>query len=127
MSAPSGDRILEVSGLQTSFPTRHGLVRAVTGVDFHVDKGEILGLVGESGCGKSVTSMSILGLVASPGRIDGGSVRFDGRELVGLPARELRKIRGDRIAMVFQQPTSSLNPVMTPGSRSPRCWSSTGT
>jgi oligopeptide/dipeptide ABC transporter ATP-binding protein len=115
MSTMTSGHLLEVSDLMTSFPTRHGLVRAVTGVSFHVDRGEILGLVGESGCGKSVTSMSILGLVAKPGRIDGGSVRFDGQELVGLSNEALRKIRGDRIAMVFQQPTSSLNPVMTTG------------
>ncbi len=107
--------LLQVTGLRTSFPTRAGLVRAVTGVDFHVDRGEILGLVGESGCGKSVTSLSILGLVAKPGRVEAGSVMFDGRDLVTLPDDELRRIRGDRIAMIFQQPTGSLNPVMPVG------------
>ena len=91
------------------------MVRAVTGVDFHVDRGEVLGLVGESGCGKSVTSLSILGLVARPGRVEAGTVEFDGRDLLTLPDAEIRKIRGDRIAMVFQQPTGSLNPVMPVG------------
>jgi peptide/nickel transport system ATP-binding protein len=112
-----GGRLLEVRGLQTSFGTRHGVVRAVTGVDFHVDRGEILGLVGESGCGKSVTSLSILRLVTSPGVIDGGEVIFDGRDLLKLDDADLRKVRGDRIAMIFQQPQSSLNPVMDVGNQ----------
>jgi oligopeptide/dipeptide ABC transporter ATP-binding protein len=114
-SRPASGPLLQVTGLRTTFPTRAGLVRAVTGVDFHVDRGEILGLVGESGCGKSVTSLSLLGLVAKPGRVDAGSVLFDGRDLLTLPDVELRKIRGDRIAMIFQQPTGSLNPVMPVG------------
>ncbi len=111
----SGDRLLDVRGLRTSFHTRHGLVRAVTGVDFHVDRGEILGLVGESRCGKSVTSMSILRLVATPGTIDAGEVLFDGQDLLQLSDDQIRRIRGDRIAMIFQQPQSSLNPVMDVG------------
>ncbi len=110
-----GTRLLDVRGLRTSFHTRHGLVRAVTGVDFHVDRGEILGLVGESGCGKSVTSMSILRLVASPGTIDAGEVIFDGQDLLKLDDAAIRKVRGDRVAMIFQQPQSSLNPVMDVG------------
>jgi oligopeptide/dipeptide ABC transporter ATP-binding protein len=109
------DLLLSVRGLQTSFTTRHGLVRAVTGVDFDVHKGEILGLVGESGCGKSVTALSLLGLVAKPGHIDGGEAMFEGQDLLKLPDKELRNLRGDRIAMIFQQPTSSLNPVMDVG------------
>ena len=112
---PTGETLLAVRGLQTSFATRHGLVRAVTGVDFEVRKGEILGLVGESGCGKSVTSLSVLGLVAKPGRIEAGEVLFEGRDLLKIPDKELRSLRGDRIAMIFQQPQSSLNPVMTVG------------
>ncbi|MFO1540947.1 MAG: ATP-binding cassette domain-containing protein, partial [Chloroflexota bacterium] len=80
---------------------------AVAGVDFHVDRGEVLGLVGESGCGKSVTSLSILRLIAPPGRIEAGEIVFDGRDLLALPEPEIRAIRGDRIAMIFQQPTSS--------------------
>ena len=85
------------------------------GIDFHVDRGEIMGLVGESGCGKSVTSLSIMRLVAKPGNVDAGEILFDGQDLLKLPAEEMRKIRGDRISMVFQQPTSSLNPVWDVG------------
>jgi oligopeptide/dipeptide ABC transporter ATP-binding protein len=107
--------LLEVDGLVTSFYTRDGVVRAVDGISFNVDRGEILGLVGESGCGKSVTSMSIMRLVASPGRIEAGQVMFDGRDLLKLSDNEMRKIRGDRISMVFQQPQSSLNPVWDVG------------
>jgi oligopeptide/dipeptide ABC transporter ATP-binding protein len=107
--------ILEVRGLRTSFYTRAGVIRAVTGIDFSVSRNEVLGLVGESGCGKSVTSLSILGLVSAPGKVEAGEVIFDGRDLLTLPADELRKIRGNRIAMIFQQPQSSLNPVMKVG------------
>ncbi len=111
-----GDKpLLEVRGLYTSFHTRDGLVRAVDGIDFHVDRGEIVGLVGESGCGKSVTSLSIMRLVAPPGRIESGTIEFDGRDLLKVSEEEMRKLRGDRISMVFQQPTSSLNPVWTVG------------
>src|SRR5205807_5307084 len=100
-----GDRpLLEVKGLRTSFRTRDGNVKAVDGIDFHVDRGEILGLVGESGCGKSVTSLSIMRLVAPPGRIDGGEVVFDGKNLLTASNDEMRAIRGDRISMIFQQP-----------------------
>jgi len=111
-----GDRpLLEVRGLRTSFYTRDGVVRAVDGIDFHVDRGEIMGLVGESGCGKSVTSLSIMRLIAKPGVIEAGEVIFDGTDLLTVSTDEMRKIRGDRISMVFQQPTSSLNPVMEVG------------
>ena len=106
-----GRPLLEVKGLRTSFRTREGVVRAVDGIDFTVRRGEIMGLVGESGCGKSVTSLSILRLIAPPGTIDSGEIIFDGRDLMTLPGDEMRKIRGDRISMIFQQPTSSLNPV----------------
>jgi oligopeptide/dipeptide ABC transporter ATP-binding protein len=112
---PRTGRLLEVKGLRTSFHTREGVVRAVTGVDFHVDRGEIMGLVGESGCGKSVTSLSIMRLVAPPGRIEAGEVLFDGEDLLKLPINDMRRLRGDRISMIFQQPTSSLNPVMDVG------------
>ncbi len=114
---PSDDQqhILEVKGLQTSFYTRAGVIRAVTDVNFHVNKGEVLGIVGESGCGKSVTSLTILGLVGEPGKVEAGEVLFGGRDLLHLPDSEMRKVRGDRIAMIFQQPQSSLNPVMKVG------------
>jgi oligopeptide/dipeptide ABC transporter ATP-binding protein len=111
----AGERLLEVRRLQTSFHTRDGVVRAVTGVDFHVSRGEIMGLVGESGCGKSVTSLSILRLIAPPGRIEGGEVLFRGKDLLRLSARQMREMRGENISMIFQQPTSSLNPVYDVG------------
>jgi oligopeptide transport system ATP-binding protein len=105
--------LLRVRDLATQFVTDDGLVRAVDGVSFEVGRGEIVGLVGESGCGKSVTNLSILGLLPKPqGRIAGGSVLFENRELVGLPERELRKIRGNEIAMIFQDPMTSLNPYL---------------
>ena len=111
----AGDRLLDVRGLRTSFHTTDGIVRAVTGVDFHVDRGEVMGLVGESGCGKSVTSLSLLRLIARPGKIEAGEVLFDGVDLLKLPEREMRHMRGERISMIFQQPTSSLNPVYDVG------------
>jgi peptide/nickel transport system ATP-binding protein len=107
--------LLEVKGLRTSFYTRDGVVRAVDGIDFHVDRGEIMGLVGESGCGKSVTSLSIMRLIAKPGRIEAGEIVFDGENLLTLPDNRMRGIRGNRISMIFQQPTSSLNPVWNVG------------
>jgi peptide/nickel transport system ATP-binding protein len=111
-----GDRpLLEVKGLRTSFHTRDGVVHAVDGIDFHVDRGEIMGLVGESGCGKSVTSLSIMGLVSRPGRVEAGEVWFDGQNLLTIGPDAMRKLRGDRISMIFQQPQSSLNPVWDVG------------
>ena len=107
--------LLEVKNLMTQFPTRAGLVRAVDGVSFHVDEGELLGLVGESGCGKSMTALSVMRLVGAPGRIVGGEVWFDGRDLLKLSESEMRAIRGDDIAMIFQDPMTSLNPVYTVG------------
>ena len=110
-----GDVLLDVRGLRTSFKLREGTVRAVTGVNFSVRRGEILGLVGESGCGKSVTSLSVMGLVAPPGVIEDGQIMFDGQDLRKLSDKQMRGIRGNRISMIFQQPTSSLNPVMRVG------------
>ncbi len=107
--------LLVVDRLTTEFPTRAGIVRAGREVSFHVHAGEIVGLVGESGSGKSVTGFSILGLIDPPGRIAGGSVKLEGRELVGLPSRELRGVRGREIAMVFQDPAATLNPVLRIG------------
>ncbi len=109
--------LLEVTDLRTHFLTRAGVVKAVEGVSFSLVRGEILGLVGESGSGKSVTGFSLIGLVDPPGRITGGSIRFDGRELVGLPPGEMRGLRGKRIAMVFQDPAATLNPVLTIGAQ----------
>jgi peptide/nickel transport system ATP-binding protein len=108
--------VLEVDGLRTHFFTRDGVVRAVDGLSFSVGAGETLAIVGESGCGKSVTSLSILRLIASPpGRVVGGSIRFEGRDLLALSEREMRKVRGNEISMVFQEPMTSLNPVLTIG------------
>ena len=107
--------ILEVRGLKTYFFTEDGVVKAVDGVDFSVKAGDVLGLVGESGCGKSVTSLSILRLVGHPGKITGGEIIFEGKKLLKLSESEMAKIRGDRISMIFQQPQSSLNPVFRVG------------
>lgn len=103
--------ILEVRDLKTYFFTEEGVVKAVDGVDFTVKSGEVLGLVGESGCGKSVTSLSILRLVSPPGKVVGGQIWFDGKNLLELPEKDMIEMRGDRISMIFQQPQSSLNPV----------------
>ena len=107
--------LLEVKDLQTHFPTRAGLVRAVDGVSFHLDRGELLGLVGESGCGKSITALSVMRLIAAPGKIVNGEILFDGKDLLKLSDAEMREMRGDDIAMIFQDPMTSLNPVFTVG------------
>ena len=108
--------LLQVKDLQTYFTTRDGVVKAVDGVTFDVEEGETVGLVGESGCGKSVSALSILRLVTDPpGRVVGGSVDFEGRDLLTLNEAEMRGVRGNRIAMVFQEPMTSLNPVLTIG------------
>lgn len=106
--------VIEVKGLQTSFFTDDGEIPAVDMIDFHVNEGEILGIVGESGCGKSVTSLSIMGLVPKPpGKITGGEILFNGEDLVNASERRMRQIRGNEIAMIFQEPMTSLNPLFT--------------
>ncbi len=108
--------LLEVRGLRTVFDTAAGPARAVDGVDLSIDEGETLGIVGESGCGKSVTALSIMRLIQSPpGRIAEGSIVFDGRDLLSLGPEEIRAVRGNDIAMIFQEPMTSLNPVFTVG------------
>src|SRR5262245_30403849 len=110
------EAVLQVEDLQTHFFTAIGTVRAVDGVSYALKSGEILGVVGESGCGKSVTALSILRLVANPpGRIVGGAVRFEGRDLLQLPEPEMERIRGNDISMIFQEPMTSLNPLFTVG------------
>ena len=110
--------LLEVTGLATHFATDDGGFAAVDGVSFRVEAGQTLALVGESGSGKSVTALSIMGLVPQPpGRIAAGSVRLEGRELIGLPRRELQALRGNAMAMIFQEPMSSLNPAFTIGAQ----------
>ncbi len=110
------ETLLTVEDLQTHFFTEEGVVRAVDGVSLSVRPGETLGLVGESGCGKTVTALSILRLIPDPpGRIVGGSISFEGQDLVRLPEEEIRKIRGSAISMIFQEPMTSLNPVFTVG------------
>ena len=111
----SGQAVLEVRGLRTWFHTRHGVAKAVDGVDLRVSRGEVLGVVGESGCGKSVTALSIMRLVAPPGRVEGGEIIFAGNNLLDLSDDEIAELRGDSISMIFQDPMSSLNPVVPVG------------
>jgi peptide/nickel transport system ATP-binding protein len=115
MSASSTAPLLAIEGLRTVFPIDGGELAAVDGVDLTVRRGQTLGIVGESGCGKSMLSLSTMGLVPSPGRIAAGRIVFDGEDLAKLPAERLRQLRGRRIAMVFQEPMTSLNPVYTAG------------
>jgi peptide/nickel transport system ATP-binding protein len=107
--------LLAVEGLRTQFATSGGAVRAVDGLSFAIERGEVLGLVGESGCGKSVTSLSIMRLVPPPGRVTAGRILLDGDDLLDKDAEAMRRVRGARIAMVFQEPMTSLNPVFTIG------------
>jgi oligopeptide/dipeptide ABC transporter ATP-binding protein len=110
------EALLSVRNLQTHFRTEEGLFRAVDGVSFEIGRGQTLGVVGESGCGKSVTALTLMGLVPQPpGEIAGGEVLFDGRDLLKLGSDAMRQLRGDRIAMIFQEPMTSLNPVYTVG------------
>ncbi len=109
--------LLEVSGLKTYFKTMDGVVKAVDGVDMAIAPGKTLGVVGESGCGKSVTSLSIMRLIDPPGFIAGGEIKFDNKDLVKFSEEEMRKVRGDKISMIFQEPMTSLNPVFTVGNQ----------
>ena len=110
------DKLLDVRGLRTHFHTDRGLFRAVDGIDFSVERGRTVGLVGESGCGKSVTSLSVMGLVASPpSQVEADAISFEGRNVLGLSADERRKLRGGKMSMIFQEPMTSLNPVHTIG------------
>ena len=109
------DKILQVKNLKTYFHTEAGLVKAVNDVSFDVEKGKTLGIVGESGCGKSMTSRSIMRLIKKPGKIEGGEILLDGEDIVKMSEDEMRKIRGKKIAMIFQEPMTSLNPVFTIG------------
>ena len=109
------DPLLSVRDLHTSFDTDEGLVRAVDGVSFEIAEGEILGLVGESGCGKSATSRSLMDLIQPPGRVTDGEVVFQGEDVLGMTHEELRQIRGQDISMIFQEPMSALNPVFDVG------------
>ena len=112
MTSGNGQPTLVVDGLKTHFFTKAGVVKAVDGVSFDVRPGEILGLVGESGSGKTITGFSIMGLIDQPGRIVEGGIHFGGRNLAGLNDDELRSVRGNRIAMIFQDPMMTLNPVL---------------
>jgi oligopeptide/dipeptide ABC transporter ATP-binding protein len=107
--------LLSVKDLEVRFWTGRGIIHAVNGVSFDISPGETLGIVGESGCGKSVTSLALLGILPRAGRVTNGSATFEGRDLIGLPDDELRRIRGKEIAMIFQDPMTSLNPVLTIG------------
>ena len=110
--------VLDVTGLRTEFRVNGAWHPAIDGLSFHIDPGETLALVGESGCGKSMTALSVMGLVPHPaGRIAAGTIRLDGRDLVGLPEPAMERLRGDRMAMIFQEPMTSLNPVMTVGAQ----------
>ena len=115
-AAATSENALEVSNLQTYFYTRRGLVKAVDDVSFNLGRSETLGIVGESGCGKSITALSIMRLVPDPpGRTVGGTIKMDGRDLLGFSEEEMRDIRGNEISMIFQEPMTSLNPVITIG------------
>jgi len=107
--------LLSVEGLTMEFPRDGAAARALDGVGFGVDRGQVVGLVGESGCGKSMTALCVMRLVPPPGRITAGRIVFDGTDLLALPERAMRGIRGARIAMIFQEPMTALNPVLTAG------------
>ena len=107
--------LLEIKDLTTHFFTRSGVVKAVDNLSLGLQKGRVLGLVGESGCGKTVTALSVLNLVPYPGKIVSGRIYFEGRDLLAMPTEEMRKVRGAKISMVFQEPMTALNPVFTVG------------
>jgi len=107
--------ILEVNDLRVEFPTRRGTLVALDSIDFHIRPGEVLGVVGESGAGKSITGMAVIGLLEPPGRVAGGEVRLEGRRIDNLPHEEMRKVRGRKIGVVFQDPLTSLNPLYSVG------------
>ncbi|RMH38993.1 MAG: ABC transporter ATP-binding protein [Deltaproteobacteria bacterium] len=116
MSATESPPLLEIDGLVTQFSTEHGIVTAVDGVSFSIPAGTTVGVVGESGCGKSVTALSVMRLIPNPpGRIAAGAVRYRGKDLLALSEAEMRAIRGNQISMIFQEPMTSLNPVFTAG------------
>ena len=115
MTARANRPLLEVDDLMIEFPTRYGVLHAVNGISFHVDPGEVLGLVGESGAGKSITGSAIIGLLDPPGRVAGGRISLEGERIDGLSDDALRRVRGARIGMVFQDPLTSLNPLYTIG------------
>ena len=118
MNAPDAEKILEVNGLKTYFYSSAGAAQAVDGVSFHLNSGEVLGVVGESGSGKSVSALSIMQLIPDPpGKVVAGRIDFDGQNLLDLSPRQMRRIRGNRIAMIFQEPMTSLNPVFTIGNQ----------
>ena len=109
------EKMLDIENLKTTFYTREGQVHAVDGVSLHIRGGESVGIVGESGCGKSMTAMSVMGLLKKPGKVDGGQILFEGRDLRAMTPVERRKILGNQISMIFQEPMTSLNPVTTVG------------
>ena len=111
----AGEVLLEIKGLKTHFDTRDGIVKAVDSVDLYVNRGEVLGVVGESGCGKSVMSLSIMGLVPKPGKVVAGEITFDGKNLAEMSEKDIRALRGEHMSMIFQQPGSALNPVQKSG------------
>jgi peptide/nickel transport system ATP-binding protein len=115
VSAASTEPLLEVDDLRVEFPLRHGTLRAVNGISFAIAPGEVLGVVGESGAGKSLTGAAVIGLIDPPGRIAGGEIRLAGRRVDNLPYEAMRKIRGREIGAVFQDPLTSLNPLYTIG------------
>ncbi len=121
-AADSGGPVLAVADLEVSFATREGPLRAVAGVSYEIEPGRTLGVVGESGCGKTVTALAVLGLVPAPGSITGGSIRLGGSELTGLDEDQLTAIRGERVSMVFQEPATALNPVLTVGAQIAEAW-----
>ena len=109
--------ILDVKGLNVYFKTQHGRLDAIKGLDFHVKQGEVLGIVGESGCGKSVTSLSVMGLIEPPGGYEAEYIKFKGKDISRISREERRKLRGSGMAMIFQEPLTSLNPLLTVGSQ----------